>query len=153
MDGLALTDANLVLFERRVVLSDQHGGGDAVTAAAAYLRRRGKDGGKRTKRKKWKKYRGGRRRPQKRWKWTEGERMRTIEDKVMVCLCGLDNSPAGCDAITADPNLRRSRGRSGPRKRRTNNNQSVRILFQSIPTSQKQAITIVTLQTLLTFLP
>lgn len=59
LDGLALTDADLVLFERRVVLSDQHGGGDAVTAAAAYLRRRGKGGGKRTKRKKRKKYRGG----------------------------------------------------------------------------------------------
>lgn len=41
---------------------------------------------------------------------TEEERMRTIEDKVKVRLCGLDNSPAGCDAITTGPNLRRSRG-------------------------------------------
>lgn len=48
---------------------------------------------------------------------TEEDRMGTIEDKVMVCLCGLDNSPAGCDAITADPDLRRSSGRPGPRKR------------------------------------
>lgn len=35
LDGLPLTDADLVLFERRVVLSDQHGGGDAVAAAFA----------------------------------------------------------------------------------------------------------------------
>lgn len=46
MDGLPLTDADLVLFERRVVLSDQHGGGDAITAAVG-LMRRGKDGKKR----------------------------------------------------------------------------------------------------------
>lgn len=26
LDGLALTDADLVFFERRIVLSDQHGG-------------------------------------------------------------------------------------------------------------------------------
>ena len=69
---------------------------------------------------------------------TKEERMRTIEDKVMVCLRGLDNSPAGYDAVIADPNLRRSRGRSGPRRRRKNNdNQSVIVLlkvsFQSNP--------------------
>lgn len=68
---------------------------------------------------------------------TEGERVRKIEDKVMVCLCGLDNSPADCNAITADPNLRRCRGRSGPRRRRKiNNNQTVRILFHSSSASQ-----------------
>lgn len=49
----------------------------------------------------------------------EEERMRTMEDKVMVRLCGLDNSPAGCDAITADPNLRRSRGGSGAGRGKT----------------------------------
>lgn len=43
LDGLALTDADLVLFERRVVLGDQHGGGDAVTAVVV-LSRGGKDG-------------------------------------------------------------------------------------------------------------
>lgn len=49
---------------------------------------------------------------------TEEERMRRIEDKVTVCICGLDNSPADCGAIIADPDLRRSSGRSGPRRRR-----------------------------------
>lgn len=43
---------------------------------------------------------------------TEEERMRTNKDKVMVFLCGLDNSPPGCDATTVDPNLMRSRGGS-----------------------------------------
>lgn len=48
LDRFALTDADLVLFERRVVLGDPHGGGDAVTAAVAVLRRRktGQDGEK-----------------------------------------------------------------------------------------------------------
>lgn len=60
------------------------------------------------------------------------DRGREDEDKVMACLRGLDNSPAGCDAITVDPNLRGSRGRSGPRwrRRRKNNSQSIRMLFQ-----------------------
>ncbi len=65
---------------------------------------------------------------------TEDDRMRTVEDKVMVCLRGLHNSLVGCDAITVDPHLRRSRERSGPRKkrrrRRNNDNKSVRILLQ-----------------------
>lgn len=51
LDGLSLTDADLVLLECRVVLSDQHGGGDAITAAVAVLRRRGKGEEKRTEEK------------------------------------------------------------------------------------------------------
>lgn len=51
-------------------------------------------------------------RKEEKMEMTEEERMRTIEDKVMVCLCGLDNCPAGCDAITADPDLRRNSGRA-----------------------------------------
>lgn len=47
------------------------------------------------------------------------KRTRTIEGKVKVCLYGLDNSPAGCNAITTNPNLRWSRG-SGPRTTRRN---------------------------------
>lgn len=78
-----------------------------------------------------------RRRPKEKMEMTEGKRMRTIEDKVRVCLRGLDNGPAGCNAITVNPNLRRSRGRSGPRRRRKNKNQSVRSLFQSSSTIQK----------------
>lgn len=77
LDGLSLTDADLVLFERRVVLTDQHGGGDAVTAAFSVLRGRGEDAEKRRiqeeKRKKHKEEKSG-------------KRMRTIEDKVKVCL-------------------------------------------------------------------
>lgn len=67
------------------------------------------------------------------------DRGREDEDKVMACLRGLDNSPAGCDAIIVDPNLRGSRGRSGPRRRRRrkNNSQSVRMLFQRGDTIQK----------------
>lgn len=30
LNGLSLTDTDLILFERRVVLSDQHGGSDVV---------------------------------------------------------------------------------------------------------------------------
>lgn len=41
MDDLPVTDADLVLFKRRVVLSDQHGGGDTVTATFTVLRSRG----------------------------------------------------------------------------------------------------------------
>lgn len=64
MDDLSLTDADLVLFERRVVLSDQHGGGDAITAAFTVLRRR-------EDRKKKEKTRGAnteRTRAKKRWR-------------------------------------------------------------------------------------
>lgn len=118
MNSLALTDADLVLFERRVVLGDQHGGGDAITAVVV-LSRRGKD------------EEGGEHRETETGGKGGNDRGREDEDKVMACLRGLDNSPAGCDAIIADPDLRGSRGRSGPRRRRRkNNSQSVRMLFQ-----------------------
>lgn len=48
LNCLALTDRDLVLLERRVVLSNQHGWGDAVTAAIAVLMRRENMGEKRT---------------------------------------------------------------------------------------------------------
>lgn len=112
LDALSLTDADLVLFERRVVLSDQHGGGDAVTAAFAVLRGRAKDGEKRGQRRRQEEKKEKKNREEEKMEMTEEERMRTIEDKVMVCLCGLDNCPAGCDAITADPDLRRNSGRA-----------------------------------------
>lgn len=123
LDDLSLTDADLVLFERRVVLSDQHGGGDAITAAFTVLRRREE----RMEKKRVEDERGQHREEEseEKMEMTE-ERMRRIEDKVTVCLCGLDNSPADCDAIIADPDLRRSSRRSGPRRRsRNSNNQSV----------------------------
>lgn len=44
LDRLSLTDADLVLLERRVVPGDRHGGGDAVAAAVKVLRRRGQEG-------------------------------------------------------------------------------------------------------------
>lgn len=70
LDGLSLTDADLVLFERGVVLSDRHGGGDAVAAAFAFLKRRGKGGGKEDRgvdeRRKHGEEESGR--PKKRWK-------------------------------------------------------------------------------------
>lgn len=51
LDGLTLTDADLVLFERWVVLADPHGGRDTITTTFPVLRRRrGKDNEKRTKR-------------------------------------------------------------------------------------------------------
>lgn len=65
LDDLSLTDADLVLFERRVVLSDQHGGGDAITAAFTVLRRR------EDRKKKEEKTRGAnteRTRAKKRWR-------------------------------------------------------------------------------------
>lgn len=47
LDSLTLSDADLIFFQRRVVLDDPHGGGDAVTAAVTVLRRTGKtEGGK-----------------------------------------------------------------------------------------------------------
>lgn len=112
MDDLSLTDADLVLFERRVVLSDQHGGGDAITAAFTVLKSREerKKGGE----DKRGKHREGE--SEEKMEMTEEERMKRIEDKVTVCICGLDNSPA--DAVIADPDLRRSSRRSGPRRRR-----------------------------------
>lgn len=77
LDGLTLSDADLVFFECRVVFGDPHGGGDAVTAAVAVLGSgRKMEGGKRTK---------GREGEDQgeRWRWHR-ERMGTIEDKVMV---------------------------------------------------------------------
>lgn len=49
MDRLTLSDTDLVFFERRVVLSDPHGGGDAVTATVSILgRSRKMEGGQMT---------------------------------------------------------------------------------------------------------
>lgn len=49
MDSLTLSDTDLVFFERRIVLSDPHGGGDAVTATVSILgRSRKMEGGKTT---------------------------------------------------------------------------------------------------------
>lgn len=65
LDGLTLSDADLVFFERRVVFDDPHGGGDAVTAAVAVLGERQKE-----------RWRAGRR--------TEGGEEETKGEKVEV---------------------------------------------------------------------
>lgn len=76
LDGLPLSHADLVLLQRRVVLNDPHGGGDAVTAALSVLgRSRKMEDGETTEEEETEgkdRSDGG------------GERMGTVEDKVTV---------------------------------------------------------------------
>lgn len=50
LDDLPLTDADLVLFERRIVLSDRHGGRGSVASAVGVLARKEEGGGEEKRR-------------------------------------------------------------------------------------------------------
>lgn len=58
---------------------------------------------------------GGRRKDRGNGGREDGGQLRT---RLWFSLCGLDNGPNGCNTITADQHLRRSRGRSRLRRRR-----------------------------------